>query len=234
MVPLALWSAAVILAVAATTLLADDRKNLRLLTQYFLGPSMSEPLEPPVAMTDETPVLASNTSPLLTIPPIETKALVRLASAEERCKSLGQADQEAPTYLKTEVFSQCTLLYVVSEGRRSQSVFIQIQTDQAGMVSSFRLKLNTEGETSSTIVQKGLHFLQVFGGFFLSTEEFISVLSSRIDRWEDFQFVFGPYSVEMNQEHLDPTRFNVFGHLHQPNTLTGDMWRDEQGSTFRN
>lgn len=125
------------------------------------------------------------------------------------------------------------VLYRDGDSQASPSVFIQIQTDQTGMVSSFRLKFNTQGKAAETLVAKGLKFLELFGGLFLKTEEFLTALSNRIESWENFQMVLGPYVVEMNHEFIDPTRFNVFGRLHHASISEGDMWRQKQGGTLR-
>lgn len=233
-VPLVIWSAVVFLVVAATILMANDQRNFRLLTDFVLGPPSAVYPEP----TPEAPSQSLETSPdrslLLEMPVNDTIPLVRLASAKDRCKSLTLAKQELPVYTETNGFSQCTLLYKVGESQTSQSIFVQIQTDQTGMVTSFRLKFNTEGKPADIIVSKGLEFLETFGGLFLKTEEFIAVISHRIGTWERFQMVLGPYMVEMDRELINPTRFNVLGRTYATKTFVDDPWRAAQGSTFRN
>lgn len=231
-VPVAIWSGVVFIAIAATILFANDQKNFRLLKELVLGPPSAVSPKPPAPVPSQLPVTA-NRPPLLEIPVTNSMPLVRLASAESRCRSLTLTEQESPVYQETDKFAQCTVLYRDGESQKAPSVFIQIQTDPTGMVSSFRLKFNTEGMAAETLIKQGLQFLELFGGFFLKTEEFLSVLSDRIEGWQNFQMVLGPYVVEMNQELIDPTRFNVFGRLHQANTSASDLWREEQGSTFR-
>lgn len=229
-----LWSVAVLTLVAATILLADDQKNLRLLTGFAFGPPTDIALEAQTEAAPEPPASVTSRPPLLSEPLADTRPLVRPRRAEARCKSLTRPNQELPVYFETENFSQCTLLYRDGENQASPSVFIQIQADQTGMVSSFRLKFNTEGNRAETIASIGIQLLETHGGLFLKTEDFISIVSKRIGRWESFQVLLGPYLVEMNQEIVDPTRFNVFGRLHQEHYSSDNLWRDEQGSTFRN
>lgn len=81
------------------------------------------------------------------------------------------------------------------------------------MVSSFRIKFNTNGTYSRTIVKFGLTSLRTFGGFFHDLGEVIPTISNKIEEWEDFQLVLGPYSIEMNREVTDPTRFNLIGRV---------------------
>lgn len=231
-VPMALWSAAVLLAIAATILLADDHRHLRSLMRLVIGPPQSSSTEPSMARPTEALEISPRSTPLLTMPLDKTKPLERLQRAEDRCKSLTLTDQEPPLYMESNSFSQCMLLYRDGESHGAPSVFIQVQTDQTGMVSSFRLKFNTEGKRTPTLAPKGLKILQIFGGFYLNTEEFISELSNRIDAWKNFQTVAGPYLIEMTQEVLDPNRFNVVGRLHRPATSLNDLWREEQGGVF--
>lgn len=232
-VPLVIWSAVVFLVVAATILMANNQRNFRFLTEFVFGPPSAVYPEP----TSEAPSKTLEISPgrplLLEMPVTDTIPLVRLASAKDRCRSLTLAEQELPVYTEADGFSQCTLLYKLGESQTSQSVFVQIQTDQIGMVTSFRLKFNTEGKAAEIIVSKGLEFLQTFGGLFLKTEDFIAVISHRIETWESFQMVLGPYMVEMDRELINPTRFNVFGRLYKTKTFADDPWRAAQGTTFR-
>lgn len=230
--PLALWSGAVFIAIAATILFANNQKNFRLLKELVLGPPSPVSPESPTAAPSQSADATSNRPPLLEMPATDTIPLVRLASAEDRCRSLTLPNQELPAYTETDRFSQCMVLHRDGDGQASPSVFIQIQTDQTGMVNSFRLKFNTEGKAAETLVAKGLKFLELFGGLYLKTEEFLTALSSRIESWENFQMVLGPYVVEMNHELIDPTRFNVFGRLQHASISEGDMWRQMQGGTL--
>lgn len=229
-VPLAIWSGAVFIVIAATILFANDQKNFRLLKEIVLSPPSPVSPGPPAGTSAQSPETVQKRQALLEMPATETIPLVRLASTESRCKSLTLTNQELPVYTETDRFSQCMVLYRDGVGQASPSVFIQIQTDQTGMVSSFRLKFNTEGKAAETLVPKGLKFLELFGGFFLRTEEFLAGLSSRIESWENFRMVLGPYVVEMNQEIIDPTRFNVLGRLHHARISKQDVWREQQGS----
>lgn len=231
--PLVIWSGLVFIVIAATILFANEQKNFRMLTELVLGrPSTISP-EPKAGTSSQLPETAQKRQLMLEMPATETIPLVRVASAENRCKSLTLTNQELPVYTETNRFSQCMVLYRDGVGEASPSVFIQIQTDQTGMVSSFRLKFNTEGKSAETLVPKGLKFLELFGGFFLRTEEFLAVLSNRIESWRNFQMVLGPYVVEMNQEVIDPTRFNVFGRLHHTSISKQDVWREQQGSILQ-
>lgn len=233
MVPLALWSVAVLIIFVATILLADDRKYLRLLSGSVFGPSSNVDLGPATVAAPPAQESAAGRPPLLALPPADMRPLIRLKSSEARCESLTRPNQELPVYLETGSSSQCTLLYRHDEKQASPSVFIQIQTDETGMVSSFRLKFNTEGKTAEEVISKGIEFMKTHGGFFLKTEDFISVISERIGRWKNFRTLLGPYLVEMNQEILDPTRFNVLGRLRQEHPSSDNLWRNIQGSIFR-
>lgn len=221
-----------LVVIAGTILLADNRKNLRHLSELLFGP----PPEVTAQSRPPAPSVEPNTtiSPLLSIPTTGTKPLTRLSDAETRCAAIARAEQEAPAYVETPKFSQCTFLFVDNSTQPSPSVFIQIQADQAGMLSSFRLKLNTEGGMHAAIVEEGLSALRSFGGFYLETGEIIPLLATRINEWKEFQIVLGPYLIEMDREVLDPTRFNIFGRLHTTDAESGNLWRDEQSSTFRN
>lgn len=221
------------IVVAATILFANDQKNFRSLKELILGPPAAVDPEPPAAAPSPSQEATSILKPLLEMSVSDTIPLVRVASAENRCRSLTLTNQELPIYTETDRFSQCMVLYRDGIGQASPSVFIQIQTDQSGMVTSFRLKFNTEGKAAETLVPKGLKLLELFGGFFLKTEEFLGVLSNRIESWENFQTVLGPYVVEMNQELIEPTRFNVFGRLHRAGLLPSDAWRVHQGNTAK-
>lgn len=233
LVPLALWSAAVFMILAATILLADDQRNLRSLMAFIYGPPTNSAHEQAAIAAPESREAAKTGSPILVRPSAETRPLIRSASAKERCQSLALQNQELPAYLETESFSQCTLLYRNGEDLASPSVFIQIQADQSGMVTSFRLKFNTQGKRAEAIVLKGVELLKSYGGFFLKTEDFIPMLSERIGRWEPFQIILGPYLAEMHQEIVDPTRFNFFGRLSQDQKRPEFVLRNRHNSSFR-
>lgn len=233
LVPLALWSAPVFIILAATILLADDQRNLRSLTAFLYGPPTNRAEEQAAIATPQPQASAKTGSPILARPSTETRPLIPSASAKERCQSLALQNQELPAYTETESFSQCTMLYRDGGDLASPSVFIQIQADQSGMVTSFRLKFNTQGERAEAIVLKGVELLRSHRGFFLNTEDFIPMLSERIDRWEPFQIILGPYLAEMDQEIVDPTRFNVFGRLFQDQERSDFGSRNRRKTPFR-
>ena len=233
LVPLALWSAPVFVILAATILLADDQRNLRSLMAFISGPPTNSAHEQAAIAAPQPRDSAKSGSPILARPSAGTRPLIRSASANERCQSLALQNQELPAYLETESFSQCTLLYRDGEDLASPSVFIQIQADQSGMVTSFRLKFNTQGKRAEAIVLTGVKLLQSYGGFFLKTEDFIPMLSERIGQWEPFQIILGPYLAEMDQEIADPSRFNVFGRLSQDQKRSDFAWPKSQNSPFR-
>lgn len=233
LVPLAIWSAPVFIVLAATILLADDQRNLRSLTAFLYGPATNRAEEQATIATPQPQASPKTGSPILARPSTETGPLIRSASAKERCQSLALQNQELPAYIETESFSQCTLLYRDGEDLASPSVFIQIQANQSGMVTSFRLKFNTQGKRAEATVLKGIELLQSYGGFFLKTEDFVPMLSERIGRWEPFRIILGPYLAEMDQEIVDPTRFNVFGRLSQDQKRSDLASHNRQNSPFR-
>jgi hypothetical protein len=120
---------------------------------------------------------------------------------------------EQPSFFVTNGFFQCTAMFIDGEEEISPSVFIQIQTDSSGEVSSFRLKFNTAGTDAQTLGDEGLSALQRFGGFAQTDDVLFTTLASRIQNWESFQMIWGQYSLEMKHEVADPTRLNLIGRL---------------------
>lgn len=235
LLPLIFWSMPIVMLIIGTTLFADNQRNLRHIVKLSFGlqPPQQEPLSRPQISDTLLPEMTSTTAPILSRPQIGTRPLIRLVGAMERCMKLKKPNQEPPAYLESTAFSQCTVLWTYGVEEPSPSVFVQLQTDPAGMVSSFRLKFNTAGNTPQMIADEGLAALQSFGGFYLGIEELMPVLGKKINRWEDFQTVLGPYSIEMDREILDPTRFNVFGRINRTQTSATSQWRREQGRALR-
>ena len=92
-VPLAIWSGAVFIVIAATILFANDQKNFRLLTEIVLGPPSPVSPGPPAGTSAQSPETVQKRQALLEMPATETIPLVRLGNAEDRCRSLQLTDQ---------------------------------------------------------------------------------------------------------------------------------------------
>jgi len=202
----------------ATILLADGQRNLRWLADQMTAtqPDLPDPKKTSrgsKSVPDQATDQQTTTSSLISTPTIEIDPLVRLDDPQERCEKLSKQGYEQVRYFKSQDFSQCTVMFIDGETEAAPSVFIQIQTDLTGKVSSFRLKFNTEGTNAEKLVQMGLNALQRFGGFVQEDENFLPTLAPRIQMWESFHLLWGHYSLAMDREVVDATRFNLLGRL---------------------
>jgi len=140
---------------------------------------------------------------------VEPEPLVQVGSPEQRCEQLAEEGQEQPSYLHLGVYSQCSVLLVDGNMQNSTSLFIQIQTDPSGEVSSFRLKFNTEGTEVQRLVVQGLKSLKRFEGLGGADDRLFQSLGSKINQWQSFRLIWGHYLLEMDQELSDRNRFNL-------------------------
>lgn len=215
LLPLSLWIGGMLAVILATILLADGQKNLRRLTGMptaslaIPGPDKRKPAGD--AAVAKHPREEAIPSSLLAQPAALPVSLERLGNPQQRCERLAQEGSDLPSYLAYDGYSQCTTLIVGGSGENPPSVFVQIQTDSSGDISSFRLKFNTRGIEAGNLVQQGLTALKQFGGLGATGDELLVALGSRIIRWESFRLVWGNYSLVMDRELADPQRFNLIG-----------------------
>ncbi|QEE43376.1 hypothetical protein FVA81_01635 (plasmid) [Rhizobium sp. WL3] len=231
LLPISLWMGGVFAIIFATFLLADGQRNLHRLTGQPIAypPDSFKPSKTSRGgntVHDQTSDRAP-TSLLLSTSAIEIKPLERLGDPRERCAEMATQGYEQPRYLSSEYFSQCTVMFIDGEGEAAPSVFIQIQTDPSGGVSSFRLKFNTDETDAQNLIQEGLNALQRFGGFGQTDDSFFPALASRIQKWDSFRILWGRYSLAMHREVSDATRFNLLGRLQHISQPVSGIWQNE-------
>lgn len=213
--PLFVWIGCILALLIATILFANGHKNLRRLAGE---PTTSLVIFRPngdTAVSDMSvahrPREKATVSSVLARPANEPGTLETLSNIQQRCEKLAKEEYEQPRYLHTDGYSQCTLLLVDGSNKNSPSVFVQIQTDPSGSVTSFRLKFNTLGTDAASLAKQGLIALKEFGGLGAPDDRLFRSLELKIARRQSFQLLWGHYSLEMDRELSDPNRFNLIG-----------------------
>ncbi len=127
-----------------------------------------------------------------------------------RCKGIGDlSSPNKPVFTeKGNGEWECTYLQEYPETGHTPSVFLQIRGVEAGVWSSFRLKLNFGSLLSRQVLgTRAANLVYTLIGNDTPMRELDVTLAAG----REFEIAFGGITLKYLQERMDQTRFNVFG-----------------------
>ena len=201
-------------AIAATVLLANDRKNLHLLSDALhIRPESAAPQAPQApqaVIASEKPLPPASHGFALTGPPLAPLQTIEPAFQPwDFCHSLGRAGQEAPEFTEQGGSWDCSLLreYVGDQG--PSSAFLQIRGGAKGMFSSFRIKLNLlPGGLTGAMLDEALQLMRKSVRPLWNDDGMSAWLRQKFEKSKDFSVLTGYYPAILKHELSDPDRVN--------------------------
>jgi len=199
-------------AIAATVLLANDRRNMRLLADALhIQLKSPTPQLPPALAANEKPQPPATHAPALTGPPLAPLQAVEPAfQPRDFCQSLGQASQEAPEFTEQQGGSwDCSLLREYSSDQGLSSAFLQIRGGAKGAFSSFRIKFNLlPGGLTAAMLDEALQLMRKSIRPLWNDDEMNGWLGQKIKDSKDFSALTGYYPAVLKHELSDAYRLN--------------------------
>lgn len=231
--PLVLLILAVASAVAATVLLANERRNLRTLMR-FLGVAIPAPaaITPPAAARDEEKprlpeaVIGWPWRGLATTPGV----IEPDSTPADMCSGQAAGTQEIPAFAESEQRGwECSMLRDQIGTNRSASLFLQARGALHEPAGNIRVKFNlADGKLDGDLAAQALAFLRLAASM-PRDPALYDILAKMLTTQTDFYFFAGYQGLTFRQEIGDPSRYNLIGTDRTYKTLTNHpkIWHTE-------
>jgi hypothetical protein len=214
--PLVLFILLAIGAVAATVLLANDRKNLVKLAE-FLGMPPSSASTGAIPVVKPVPVVSQATSPNASpqwpwLHTADTGRLQPAPSSSDMCKAQAERGQEKPAYAASpERGWECSMLRDGLGDTEAASLFLQGRGNEKMPADAIRIKFNLAGgPLANDLADQALAFLHASTAL-EPNSDLDEALRTKLTEQTDFYFIAGYQALTFRREMGDHTRYNLIG-----------------------
>ncbi|SFB50966.1 hypothetical protein SAMN03159496_04486 [Rhizobium sp. NFR07] len=223
--PLVLCLLASIGAIAATVLLANDGKNLKVLKLWLgikpeaaqkIGASPAAPIDPPAP---SWPFIAGDAA----------RPLTTLTQPAATCASLSPPEPNAPpTFVSQDDSWECAFL-TPPIGHAQSTLFLQARGSSVE-TRSVRAKFNLNGGTMTPeLASRAVSFAGAFLPLPIIDQALRDEIETRLIALEDFSLLIDRFGVSFRRELNDPTRGNLIFALKRVGF--GDLPRLSEGAS---
>ncbi|WP_162939504.1 DUF6030 family protein [Neorhizobium sp. NCHU2750] len=198
-----------IAAVVGTSLLANDRRNIRQLAR-FLGIELPAPSPPvKIGIVSKETTLRRSMWPWISYRHTPSR-LSSVIPATQMCDSLAKDGQEEPRFMSSEQGGwDCSMLLQGLDQRQRTSLFLQARGRTFAAASEVRVKFSLNGvDMDDNLIKAAFHFIHVATGD-RDAPPSTGRMQQKLTHLEDFYRLEGNYVFTFRREIQDTDRYNL-------------------------